>query len=77
MAKPLSASQGVSDARIPATTGKLQLLQQFSVFGAEDGLSIRPEKDHPIYVGMESQACRVEAGEKAKEKKKGEHDEVG
>ena len=72
LAKSLNPFQGGSDSRDLATTSKLQILQQFSVAGNEDGKSIRSEKDQAIYVGISNPTDRLahEVTEKKEEKDK-------
>ena len=75
LARSLSSFQGGSDPRTPETTGKLQILQQFAVPSAEKEKTDSSNKDKPIYVGMETQACRVD-DKKSKQKKEGDGSDV-
>ena len=58
--------------RTPETTGKLQILQNFSVLSATEGIPNLSSKDSPVYVGMVSHTSRIEE-KKAKGKKKEEN----
>ena len=60
MARSLSPFQGGSDSRNPETTGKLQVLQDFSSFSVAAGKSDQSRKDGPMYVGIESHTYRSE-----------------
>ena len=61
LAKSLNPIEGGSDSRTPEATGKLQILQQFSVSSVEDGREQhQATKAKSMYVGMQTQACRVE-----------------
>ena len=59
LAQSLSPLQGGSDSRISDTPSKLQILQQFSVAGNEDGKQIWSSKDRAIYVGMVTPTDRL------------------
>ena len=54
LAQSLSPHQGGSDSRNPETTGKLQILRDFSSFSAVDGNKNLSQKDVPMYVGLKS-----------------------
>ena len=60
MARSLNPFQGGSDSRIPETTGKLQILEKFSVPSAKEGITNLSSQDNPVYVGMESHTFRIE-----------------
>ena len=64
----MNSLQGGSDPRTPDTTGKLQVLQKFSVPSVEKGSTNLSSKDSPIYVEMESHTSRIEVEEKGSEK---------
>ena len=49
--RSLSPFQGGSDSRNPETTGKLQVLRDFSSFSVTNGKSNQSTKDSPVYVG--------------------------
>ena len=68
MARLLNPFQGGSDPRNPETTGKLQLLRDFSSFSVAAGKSDQSRKDSPVYVGVESHTYRVQDEEKETEK---------
>ena len=56
--------------RILEITGKLQLLQKFAVFGAEDGKSNQSTKDSLRYMRMQSHVSRLGNEEKEKKRKR-------
>ena len=60
LARSLSSFQGDSDLRTPEATGKLQILQHFAVPSAEKRKTNSSNEDKPIYIRMETQACRVD-----------------
>ena len=60
LARSLSPFQGGSDSRDPETTGKLQVLRDFSSFSVAAGKSDQSRKDGPVYVGVESHTYRLE-----------------
>ena len=74
LAKSLNPIEGGSDSRTLEATGKLQILQQFSVSSVGDGREQhQATKAKSMYVGMQTQACRVEdLSEKEKNDKKGQ-----
>ena len=74
LAQSLNPIEGGSDSRNSEATGKLQILQKFSVSSAEDGKYKNPaSKAESIYVGMQTQTCRTEDSNKSgKEEKKGQ-----
>ena len=78
LARTLNPLQGGSVPRNTETHSKLQVLQQFSVTGFEDGNQIRPSKGHAIYVGVSTPTSKIEQtnenlGDKTEEK----HDKKG
>ena len=85
LAQSLSPLQGGSDSRKSATTSKLQILQQFAVAGNGNGIQIRSEEDHAIYVGLDNPTHRLAVNnggdgneeEKVKEDKKGQSTAAG
>ena len=72
LAQLLSSFQGGSDSRILETTGKLQILWNFSESSVAEGNTDLSVKDNPLYVGLESTMHRVEC-ENGKERKKEEN----
>ena len=72
----LNPSQGGSDPRIPETIGKLQILQQFAIPSAKKRKPDLSNEDKPIYIGMETQACKIDDNEKRKKKKEGNGNDV-
>ena len=84
LARALNPLQGGSVPRNTETSSKLQLLQQFSVTGSEDGNQIRPSEGHAVYVGISTPTSKVEetngsSREKTEEKqhKKGSATVIG
>ena len=66
LAQSLNPIEGGSDSRNSEATGKLQILQKFSVSSAEDGKYKNPaSKAESIYVGMQTQTCRTEDSNKS------------
>ena len=74
LAKSLNPIEGGSDSRILEAIGKLQTLQQFSVSSDEEGKQQNQATEAKfIYVGMQTQMCRIEdLKEKEKNDKKGQ-----
>ena len=70
MARALSPIQGGSAPRNPETTGKLQVLRNFSNPSVEEGKTNQSSKDNPLYVGLEMPTHRVDSEGKEKENKK-------
>ena len=58
--KSLSPSQGGSDLRNPETTGKLQILRDFSSSSAAEGSTNQSEKEVLMYMGLKSDTSSVE-----------------
>ena len=79
LAKSLNPIEGGSDSRTPEATGKLQILQQFSVSSVKDGREQnQATKAKSMYVGMQTQTCRVEdSSKKENNDKKEEKDKKG
>ena len=78
LARALNPLQGGSVPRNTETSSKLQLLQQFSVTGSEDGNQIRPSKGHAIYVGISTPNSRIEkTDENSRDKTEEKHDKKG
>ena len=79
LAKSLNPIEGGSDSRTLEATGKLQILQQFSVSSVGDEREQnQATKAKSMYVGMQTQACRLEdLSEKEKNDKKGHYTAEG
>ena len=74
LANSLNPIEGGSDSRTPEATGKLQILQQFSVSSVEDGREQnQATKAKSMYVGIQTQTCSSEdSSEKEEKDKKGQ-----
>ena len=71
LAKSLNPIEGGSNSRTPEATGKLQILQQFSVSSVENGREQhQATKAKSMYVGMQTQTYRIEDSSKTEKKKK-------
>ena len=69
LAGALNPLQGGSTPRSTETPSKLQLLQQFTVAGLEEGKSIRSLEDQTIYVGISNPTDRLAGDDAVKMKK--------
>ena len=59
----------VATRGIRRSTGRLQVLRDFSSFSVADGKSDQSKKDSPVYVGVESHTYRIEDKNEGKENK--------
>ena len=60
LARALNPCQGGSAPRTPETTGKLQVLRNFSISSVGKEKTNLSRKDNPMYVVLETSTLRLE-----------------